>query len=87
MKISNFNLLKCELLIPILIRSREQVINLLEALKLLCLTATNYLGWIHQEHLISGNFLIAWNDPGQDLLSVQTGITILVQLGIKSELK
>ena len=35
MKISNFNLLKCELLIPILIRSREQVINLLEALKLL----------------------------------------------------
>ena len=87
MKISNFNLLKCELLIPILIRSREQVINLLEALKLLWLIATNYLGWIHREHLISGNFLIAWNDPGQDLLSVQTGITILVQLGIKSELK
>ena len=35
-------------------------------------------------HLIGSDFLIAGDDPGQYLFSIHAGITILVQLGIKS---
>ena len=80
------NLFESQLFVSIFVSAREQMVHLLDNAEKID-SSNIWFAVFHLEeqviHLISGNLLIAGNDPSKNLLSVKAGVSILIQLRVK----